>query len=143
MMAGDMAGERATIHRIDQEDDRIVVHWGDGHRSPYHLNWLRHCLYYPPFSERKDALKRFNLFGRPKSLGPATVEKTDDGHLRVRWAADDRVADFEAAWLRDRCNSARERDRRRLPVVLWDSTIADSLQPTTTTACVKRAGRNC
>jgi gamma-butyrobetaine dioxygenase len=126
-MTKDLADERTTIRQVDREDDRIVVHWADGHRSPYHFGWLRHSLFFPPFTERKDGLERFGLVGHPDGLVPASVETTGDGNLRVVWGADGRAADYEAAWLRGHCYSAGERKQRRTPIVLWDSSIAEDL----------------
>ena len=90
-MTTGLAGERTTIRQVDQEDDRIVVHWADGHRSPYHFGWLRHVLFFPPFTERKDGLERFGLVGHPEGLVPASAETTGDGDLRLVWGSDGRA----------------------------------------------------
>ena len=121
--------ERARIRGIEREDGRIVVHWADGHDSTYHFAWLRHALFFPPFSERKDALERFGSLGGTAggTAEPQVVEATDGGDLRIVWAPGGPVTDYGAGWLREHCYSARARAGRRAPIELWGAAIAERL----------------
>ena len=60
---GSSARTGPATGRIDKANPTQVVHWADGHDSTYHFAWLRHALFFPPFSERKDALERFGSLG--------------------------------------------------------------------------------
>ncbi len=126
---------RSTIREARQEKGRVIVHWGDGHRSSFHPVWLRHARFFPAFPDRAIGSERFV---RPDRVQAASVEVTGDGKLRVVWsAADDGTGsgggtgsgdatDFEAGWLRDHCTTASERARRRRPLVRWDASISAS-----------------
>ena len=117
-----MNSDRSTIDEAALEDGRVSVRWRDGHSSIFHSVWLRHSQSCP-FVPGRDAGSEGRVCHDEATL--LSVEVTSEGSLRVTWSPNGEVVDFEAAWLREHCNSTAERAQRRRPVMVWDASISE------------------
>lgn len=92
-----------------------------------HTSWLRHnCpTNKQPYSGQKGSLDP-SIFAPP--CRTSRVETTDDGGLRVRWAADGAVSEFDAAWLTEYALP----ELPELPALsmLVDGFLSDACSPT-------------
>ena len=122
---GNSTGEerdRSTIDEAALEGGRVAIRWRDGHRSIFPSIWLRHSQS-RPFVPGRNAGSEGSV-GHDEATA-LSADVTPEGNLRVTWSTNGEVGDFEAAWLREHCNAAAERARRRRPVKIWDASLSE------------------
>ena len=98
------------------EPDKLVIEWGDGHRSSYHYMWLRDNA---PENRHANGQKLVDTLSIPLDL--AAKQVTVNGSVEIEWANDGHVSAFNAAWLRSNAYEESEAGARRRQKQLWDA----------------------
>ena len=117
------------ITKVTQGEKELSVDWGDGHRSRFHFLWLRDACQceacgIPGFGDRTHPIGEL-----PMDIHPVSASVDEQGNLCIEWSHDAHRTVIESGWLRGRCYSRSERDRRRSKPALWDNTSPPDLTP--------------
>ncbi len=124
-MAGVASTPRDRIAHIDNARDHLVIHWQDRHRSRFDALWLSYACECVSCGTYHSAIRSLRLVDIPEDIRIASTRVGDHGTLEVVWSGDSHASSFAGEWLRNRCNSAAERDRRRFRPILWDNGLED------------------
>jgi len=111
---------------IQEDNTKLLVRWGDQHRSTFHYIWLRDNCTCPACGDPVRGEKRIRIVDIPTTVKPQSVQLDKTNQINVVWQSDGHRSRYESQWLRRHCNSVSERQRRRQPV-LWNSDIARNL----------------
>ena len=125
-MAREQTFPRTEIVSAEPEGRRVVIRWGDDHESRFHAIWLRYGCTCAECGNTASAIRRLRLTDIPPDIAAAAV-LDPRGHLRLTWASDGHVSEYDPAWLRAHCYSAPERARRRFRPVLWGPELAEEV----------------
>ncbi len=118
---------RTEIRHVAADGRWLLVIWGDGHQSRFHAIWLRFNCACEACGSTASGIRHLRLTDIPPDIAAASAALDAQGRLAISWAGDGHRTVFEPAWLRARCYSAKERDRRRFRPVLWGPEIIDDL----------------
>ena len=109
-----------AIKNWAQKPRSIEIEWSDGHTSTFHHIWLRDNA---PSNRHPNGQKLGDITQIPPDISPASVTAAEK--LRIEWAHDGQVDEFDPAWLRANAYEPGEVRKRRWRPALWDSaTIA-------------------
>ncbi len=136
-MTGVASTSRYRIAHIDNAGDHLVIHWQDRHQSRFDALWLRYACECVSCGAYHSAIRTLRLVDIPEDIRIDSTCSSDPGILDVVWSGDGHVSRFDSEWLRNRCNSAAERDRRRFRPVLWDNGLEDSPPEADYAACME------
>jgi gamma-butyrobetaine dioxygenase len=92
------AGERRIV-AAENGERQISVTWDDGTVQRFHPLWLRSECACPECRDRVTLERTFDQFRLPPGLTAAAAEVTAAGALRLAWAADGHVSEFDPGWL--------------------------------------------
>ena len=120
-MSGVASTPRHRIAHIDNAGNHLVIHWQDGHRSRFDALWLRYACECASCGTYHSAIRSLRLVDIPEDIRIASTLVGEHGTLDIIWSGDGHASSYADEWLRNRCNSAAERDRRRFRPVLWDN----------------------
>ncbi|NEO02760.1 MAG: DUF971 domain-containing protein [Moorea sp. SIO3I7] len=115
------------ISKVQQDQRKLFIYWGDGHRSTFHYIWLRDNCYCSGCGDPKHGEKRFRLVDVPIDIEPLSVRWDSGNTLEIVWKPDGHKSIYNAQWLREHCYSATEREHRQHRPILWDSNIVTNL----------------
>ncbi|MBM3601803.1 MAG: DUF971 domain-containing protein [Alphaproteobacteria bacterium] len=120
------AGHR--IVRIEREARKLRVIWGDGHQSVFHYVWLRdNCACAQCGEAGSSQLRIDGLLKMSLDVAPLSAEVDRNGRLTVSWSPDRHVTSFDPDWLRARCYSRAERERRRHKPIHWGKELGNRI----------------
>ncbi len=126
---------RFSIKSIDNQGDRLVIAWADGHASTFHAIWLRHTCRCKICGTYESGIRALRLTEIPDDITIANATADEQGTVAVTWSNDGHAGRFEAAWLRTNCNSPEERRRRRWKPVLWGKELEGQVPEADYKAC--------
>jgi len=115
------------ISKVQQDQRKLFVYWGDGHRSTFHYIWLRDNCYCSVCGNPTHGEKHFRIVDVPVDIEPLSVRWDSGNALEILWKPDGHKSIYNAQWLRQHCYSATEREHRQHRPILWDSNIVTSL----------------
>jgi gamma-butyrobetaine dioxygenase len=92
------ASERRIV-AAENDGRHIRVTWDDGTVQRFHALWLRSECACPECRDRVTLERTFDQFRLPSGLSATTAEVTTAGTLRLIWAADGHVSEFDPGWL--------------------------------------------
>ncbi|MEM7426607.1 MAG: TauD/TfdA family dioxygenase [Pseudomonadota bacterium] len=118
-----MSERRYEISSSGIENRKLVLTWGDGHRSSFHPMWLRHQCECADCGTSLDAIRGVRLHHIPDDIAPLSAEATGNG-VTIVWNGGGHVSTYSAKWLRDHCYSEDERALRRSRPVLWTGSLS-------------------
>lgn len=113
------------IDQLEQDENKVIIHWEDGHQSLFHTVWLRDNCSCDECGDHSGGHRFFELNMLPDSLAFSLSQV--DGMLKIQWTADDHVTRYDPAWLRSHCCSHTERQKRRHQPILWDGSFKKNL----------------
>ncbi|MEM7118210.1 MAG: TauD/TfdA family dioxygenase [Chloroflexota bacterium] len=105
---------KTTITNYQATPDKLLIEWGDGHRSTYHYMWLRDNA---PENRHANGQKLIDTLSIPLDLTAEHVEL--NGSVRITWANDGHVTEFAPEWLRANAYEREEIAARRKGKRLW------------------------
>ncbi|MBC6421177.1 MAG: TauD/TfdA family dioxygenase [Hormoscilla sp. SP12CHS1] len=126
-LAMDLSQGIYKLSKVQQDNSKLFVYWGDGHRSTFHYIWLRDNCYCTLCGNPRHGEKRFRIVDVPLDIEPLLVHVDSDNTVKISWSPDNHNSVYDARWLRQHCYSATERDRRQHRPILWNSKIVTSL----------------
>ena len=106
---------KTTITNYQADPDKLLIEWGDGHRSMFHYMWLRDNA---PENRHANGQKLVDTLDIPLDLTAKRV--TVNGTVQVEWANDGHVTEYSARWLRENCYDSAEITTRPQSH-LWDA----------------------
>jgi len=127
---------RFSITDIENRGQDVLVCWGDGHESRFQAIWLRHGCQCRACGTYLSAIRPLRLPDIAVDIQVAHATRDGDGRLAVTWTGEtDHAGLFDPVWLRERCTSAAERQRRRWTPVLWGKEIEGRVPEADFAAC--------
>ena len=109
---------KTTIKNHQAEPDKLVIEWGDSHRSSYHDMWLRDNA---PENRHANGQKLIDTLSIPLDLAAKSV--TINGNVQIEWANDGHVTEFSSEWLRANAYERSEIEARRTKQILWQQLL--------------------
>ena len=92
------ASERRIV-AAENGERQISVTWDDGTVQRFHPLWLRSECACPECRDRVTLERTFDQFRLPAGESAAAAEVTAVGALRLVWAGDGHVSEFDPGWL--------------------------------------------
>ncbi len=116
-----------SIQKIDLENNQLLIHWQDDHRSEMDLFWLRDNCSCKDCGDRSVGQKRISMVQMP--LDPEIVRHqiNANGDLEITWSDQAHQSDYAAQWLRQHCYCESCRNQRKAKPELWDSSLQNAL----------------
>lgn len=105
---------KTIIKNHQAEPDKLIIEWGDGHRSSYHYMWLRDNA---PENRHANGQKLIDTLSIPLDLTAKSVNV--NGTVQIEWANDGHVTEFSPEWLRANSYEPSEIELRRRKKLLW------------------------
>ena len=119
--------DKACLVTSLTSDERCLnVDWADGHRSQFHLIWLRDNCSCDECGDHSGGHRFFELNLLPCSF--QNKASLVDGMVEIEWLEDGHSTVFDPAWLRAHCYDSGERTRRRHQPVTWMARLQASCQ---------------
>jgi len=113
------------VATIENDNDKLIIHWIDGHQSIFHTIWLRDNCSCEECGDHSGGHRFFELNMLPDSLANEVTQI--DGMIKITWTVDGHVTLYDPGWLRSHCYSKQERQSRRHHPVVWDASITQNL----------------
>ena len=123
-----MAKGALRIHRIDREDNALVIHWQDDHQSRFHHIWLRHQCECAQCGTPVDGIRNVWLTDLENNPAIDQISLTDES-VDVVWRQDNHRSVYRYGWLRANCYCEKSRHARRHRPTLWDARAVKPLPP--------------
>ncbi|MEM7345340.1 MAG: TauD/TfdA family dioxygenase [Chloroflexota bacterium] len=105
---------KTKINGYSYNQNSLQIEWGDGHKSTFHYVWLRDNA---PDNRHANGQKLIDTLSIPLDITAKSVIFTDT--LKIEWANDGAVSQFDLAWLRAHAYEKSEVDGRRQRSPLW------------------------
>ena len=113
------------IQRFSFGKEKLTIDWADGHQSGFHYIWLRDNA---PNNRHSNGQKLIETAQIPLDSMARTI--TVDETVRIEWADDGSVSEFEPMWLRQHAYEPAEVAARRVRPMLWQAANMASSLPT-------------
>ena len=114
----------STIQCIEQQDNKLLISWDDGHQSTFHHIWLRDNCSCEACGDHSGGHRFLELRDIPTDVAPRSAQVNAQGGLEIIWPPDGHQTHYQADWLRAHCYATGERNSRRPQPILWDKSIA-------------------
>ena len=103
--------QRYLISHAEVHDNRLHIHWADGHDSEYHPVMLRHQCECDLCGTPLNAVRGLYIHQIPEDIAIEELSVETEG-IGVTWQPW-HESTYRAKWLRDHCNADDERRRRK------------------------------
>ncbi len=113
------------ITAIESDEHLLRIDWDDGHRSEFHMVWLRDNCSCEECGDHSGGHRFFELGMLPDSY--SNEANLVDGMVQIKWLEGHHVTKFDPAWLRAHCYADNERRKRRHHPITWDASITGNV----------------
>lgn len=127
-----------VVQAVPYDAYGVRIVFSDGSKNDFRYVWLRDCCHCHECYDREHRYRRFNTSSLDLDLKPGTMWVTDEGHLGIKWPADEHNGEehrsiFQSKWLRrygeafaNGTYSVTRDTSMRPSKILWDRSLLEN-----------------